>query len=309
MQLIRHLPEHADAPVALAIGNFDGLHLGHRAVIEAMARAAEANNLMPAVLTFEPHPRRFFGRAEHAFRLERLGTKLQRLREAGVARVFMPRFDAAFAGLSPEAFLNDVLLRQLGVRAVVTGENFAFGAKRAGDMNSLRLWGKETGVETIAVPPVMVGGEICSSSAIREALAAGDVARARRFLGRDYTLSGSVVHGDGRGKTIGFATANIALPSHLKHPAQGVYAVQAHVRGQRYDGVANFGVKPTLHANAAPAFEAHLFGVAEDFYGAHMEVALIARIRAEKKFGSLDALVAQIGEDCAAAKRVLGCTA
>ncbi len=306
MQLIRHLPTEHDAPTAVAIGNFDGLHLGHRAVMDAMLRAAEAKNVIPAVLTFEPHPRRFFGRAEHAFRLERLGTKLQRLREAGVARVFMPRFNAAFAALRAEAFLEEVLLKQIGARVVVTGENFAFGAKRAGDSAMLRAWGKENDVEIITAPPVMVAGEVCSSSAIREALAAGDMARAAHLLGRDYTLSGTVVHGDGRGKTIGFATANVALPSHLKHPAQGVYAVRATVRGARYDGVANFGVKPTLHANAAPTFEVHLFNVAADFYGAHMDVVLIARIRAEKKFDSLDALIAQIGEDCEAAKRVLG---
>ncbi len=229
MKLIRRLPEASDAATAVAIGNFDGLHLGHQAVIAAMRRAAEAHGFIPSVLTFEPHPRRFFAPASPAFRLERLRVKLARLRDAGVERVYMPKFNAPFAALTAQAFLQEVLARQLGARAVITGENFAFGKDRSGDIATLRAWGSAHGVEIIAVPPVRFGEAICSSSAIRAELAVGDVVAAKHLLGRPYQLTGRVVHGDGRGRTIGFPTANVSLPPTLKLPAYGVYAVRVEI--------------------------------------------------------------------------------
>ena len=305
MQLIRHLPASADRPTAVAIGNFDGLHLGHKAVIDAMVTAAHVQGLVPSVLTFEPHPRRFFGRAEGAFRIERLGTKLARLEHASVARVYMPRFDAAFAALQAEAFLEDVLGRALGAKVVVTGEDFAFGKGRTGSVASLKAWGAARGVEVLSIPAVVVNGTTCSSSAIRAALTIGDMARAAQVLGRDYALSGSVVHGDGRGAKLGFATANVALPPLLKHPMRGVYAVQALVRGVLYNGVANLGLRPTVGDQTLESLEVHLFDQSEDIYGARMDVRFIAKIRDEKKFDGLDALVAQIAHDCVAAKAIV----
>lgn len=305
MQLIRHLPERGDKPTAIAIGNFDGMHRGHQAVVQACVLAAQGKGLVPSVLTFEPHPRRFFGKAEPAFRIERLGVKLQRLTQASIARVYMPRFDASFAGLSADQFLNDVLGRSLQAKVVVTGADFAFGKGRAGTIETLRAWGVANGVEIIAVPPVVDQGTICSSTAIRDALTQGDMRRIAAILGRDYALVGTVVHGDGRGAGLGFPTANIALPSLLKHPAHGVYAIRGWVRGVPYDGVANLGVKPTVSAANTPTLEVHLFDEMGNIYGQHMEVHFIEKLRDEQKFESLDALITQIAHDCVAAKAVL----
>lgn len=305
MQLIRQLPAFADRPTAVAIGNFDGLHLGHQAVIAAMAQAAQAKDLVPSVLTFEPHPRRFFAPTSPPFRIERLGFKLKRLQQDGVARVYMPRFTRAFAGLSAEAFLEEVLGRQLGARAVITGENFAFGRDRTGDAALLRHWGEAQGVQVMAVPPVKLGEVICSSSAIRAALATGDVRAARHLLGRPYGLSGRVVHGDARGRTIGYPTANIRLPAELKLPAYGVYAVRVLLDGVAYAGVANLGVKPTVAVDNRPVLEVHLFDVMQDMYGKRLDVMLVDYLRPEQKFDGLPALVAHIQADAAEARKRL----
>lgn len=315
MQLIRHLPSTSDRPTAVAIGNFDGLHLGHQAVIAAMAGAAQAQDLVPSVLTFEPHPRRFFAPTTPAFRIERLATKLRRLRDDRVARVYMPPFNAQFSALTAEAFLQDVLKRRLGARVVVTGENFAFGKDRGGDIRTLRAWGEKEGVEIIAVPPVKLGEAICSSSAIRAALANGDVTAARHLLGRPYSVTGRIVHGDGRGKGIGFPTLNIAQPPGMKPMAYGVYAVRVRIGEERdaqvpsaarhFEGVANFGVKPTVSVDNRPVLEVHLFDVMQDFYGRQAEVVFVDYLRPETKFDGMDALVAQIRLDCKQAKQRL----
>lgn len=306
MQLIRHLPLTHDRPTAVAIGNFDGLHLGHRAVIEAMQAAAKARGAVPSVLTFEPHPRRLFAPSAPSFRLESLAVKLARLRAAGVERCYMPRFDAAFAGLSADRFLEEVLKQSLGACAVVTGENFAFGHKRGGDVHYLCRWGVAEGVAISTVPPVVQAGEICSSSAVRAAVMGGDMAQSARLLGREYTLAGRVVHGDARGREMGYPTANLALSPGLVRPAYGIYAVWVRVDGEVYPGAASFGVRPTVYAAGAELFEVHLLDTARDLYGKKLEVALVARLRGEEKFDSLEALIAQIDVDCMEAKRVLG---
>lgn len=327
MQLIRRLPDVSDVATAVAIGNFDGLHLGHQAVLDAMRRAAETNGFIPSVLTFEPHPRRFFAPASPPFRLERLHTKLARLRDAGVERVYMPPFNKEFAALHAEAFLEEVLAKRLGARAVITGENFAFGKDRGGDINTLRVWGEKRGIEIIAVPPVQFGEAICSSSAIRAELAVGDVAAAGHLLGRPYQLSGRVVHGDGRGKTIGFPTANVRLAPGLKLPAFGVYAVRVlcgditptppdacaaardvtlrEAKNTILLGVANLGIKPTITVNNLPTLEIYLFDVLQDLYGKTLIVDFEMYIRPERKFDGLDALKKQIATDCVAAKKFL----
>jgi riboflavin kinase/FMN adenylyltransferase len=305
MQLIRHLPEKSDRASAVAIGNFDGLHRGHQAVIAAMTLAATAEKLVPSVLTFEPHPRRFFAAHMPAFRLEKLAVKLRRLRAAGVERLAMPHFNAAFAGMEAQVFLDEVLGRQLGARVVVTGENFAFGKNRGGDSSLLRAWGATHGVNIITVPSLLADGVACSSSGVRQAIGAGDMALAKLLLGRFYALEGRVQHGDGRGAQLGFATANIALPAFLKLPAHGVYAVRATIRGVAYDAVANLGVRPTVGGQTHPSLEVHLFDYAGVLYGERMEVAFVQKLRDEKRFDSLGALTAQIAGDCAAAKIAL----
>jgi len=305
MKLIRHLPAHADAATAVAIGNFDGLHLGHQAVLAAMARAAQANGLVPSVLTFEPHPRRFFAPASPPFRIERLSTKLRRLREASVERVYMPRFNKAFSSLTAEQFLDEVLGTQLGAKAVITGENFAFGKDRGGDIHTLRAWGQRNGVEIVAVPPVRFGEAICSSSAIRAALAAGDVVAAKHLLGRFYGLEGRVVHGEGKGRELGYPTANISLPPTLKLPAYGIYAVRVTIDGRPFDGAASLGIKPTMGVYNRPTLEVYVFDLERDLYGKTLVLTFVDYLRAEKRFSGIDTLVEQIRADCETARTIL----
>lgn len=306
MHLIRHLPDVAAAASAVAIGNFDGLHRGHIAVISAMRDAALAKGLAPTVLTFEPHPRVFFKPDAPVFRIARLRDKLAGLRELGVKQTVMPRFNAAFAQISAEDFLDRVLAKQLGAKVVVTGENFAFGHKRGGDSEMLKAWGLKHNIEVVTILPIRVGGEICSSSAIRSAIASGDVAHAATLLGHGYIISGTVVHGDGRGRTIGFPTANISLPPSLLLPAYGVYAVRATLDGVQMEGVANLGVRPTVAVDNQTALEVHLFDTRQEIYGKKLSVQLVDKLRDEMKFDGLAALTAQIKKDCEMARDVLG---
>jgi riboflavin kinase/FMN adenylyltransferase len=306
MQLIRNLDAATDAaPTAVAIGNFDGLHRGHAQVIEAMLKLAEANSLIPSVLTFEPHPRRYFAPDAPVFRLEMLKQKLARLREWGVKRVYMPRFNAAFAAQSAEVFLQTVLQQQLNARAIVTGENFAFGAKRGGNAQQLIDWGASHGIAVQTLAAVKIGEIVCSSSAVRTALTQGDTAQVQTLLGRAYRLTGRVMHGDARGRQLGFPTANIALSPGLKLPAYGVYAVRMHLDGEVYPGVANLGVRPTFGGASAPRLEVHLFDFDRDIYGATVAAELLQHLRGEQKFDSLDTLKTQIASDCEAARSVV----
>lgn len=305
MHLIRHLPATHNSATAVAIGNFDGVHLGHLAVIGAMQEAANAQGLVPSVLTFEPHPRRFFAKDIAPFRIERVRDKLARLRDVGIERAYMPRFDGHFAAMPAEEFLDRVLLKQLGAKAVVTGENFAFGHKRRGDSAMLKNWGNTHGVHVITVPPVKNDGEICSSSAIRTAITSGNVAHAGKLLGRAYRLSGRVVHGQARGRTIGFPTANVALSPELITPAFGVYAVRATVGKTTFDGVANFGIRPTVAVDKKPVLEVYLFDTLQEIYGKKLHVDFVDKLRDEMKFDGVDALKNQIAKDCAAARLAL----
>lgn len=298
MQLIRH-PERFDAPLsAVAIGNFDGLHRGHREVLRVMQEAASAHTLAPSVLTFEPHPRRVFAPQAPHFRIEPLAQKLRRLRALGVAQVFMPRFTRDFAALSAEQFLDDVLGRQLNARAVVTGEDFAFGKGRAGDVALLKRWGAAQGVAVHTVPALMAEGEVCSSSTVRHALGEGDVAHACALLGHPYRLEGRVMHGDKRGRTLGVPTANIALPPGLRLPRYGIYACWAFVDGVRYMGAASLGVRPTIGGQERPSLEVHLLDFAGEIYGQRVAVDFLHWVRGEEKFDSLDALTDAMQRDC-----------
>ncbi len=302
MQLIRQLPTTSARPSAVAIGNFDGLHCGHQSVIAAMKQVAQREGLLASALTFEPHPRRFFAPNVAAFRIERLRDKMARLRAAGVEQLVMPRFNHALATLPAEDFLEEMLGKQLGAKAVVTGENFAFGHKRRGDRAMLMAWGDARGVEIITLPPVMVDSQLCSSSAIRMALTQGDMAAANRLLGRPYTMTGRVVHGEKRGRTLGFATANLPLAQGVLAPAYGVYAIRAEIEGATYAGVANLGMRPTIGSYKQPLVEAHLFDTMQEIYGKMMKLSLLHFLRPEKKFEGLDALRAQIAIDSAAAR-------
>lgn len=305
MHLIRHLPAAADCATAVAIGNFDGLHRGHVAVLEAMKQAASGGALVPSVLTFSPHPRRFFAPGGPPFALMRLHDKLASFRAHGVARVYMPRFNAAFAAIRAEDFLDGVLKTRLGARVVVTGEDFAFGHKRTGGSAMLTDWGKKHNIEIIMMPPVRVNATVCSSSAIRAAIRAGDVAQAAQLLGQPYHVTGRVVHGQGRGRTIGYPTANLALSPDLMLPARGVYAVRARLGDTQVDGVANIGIRPTVSVDNALSVEVYLFDSVLDIYGKKLTVSLVDKIRDEQKFADVSALTAQIARDVTAARRIL----
>jgi riboflavin kinase / FMN adenylyltransferase len=288
---------------AVALGNFDGVHRGHQALIERTAEEAKVLNAPVVALTFEPHPRRFFVPDTGPFRLTLPPAKLRLLEQYGVQAVLAQRFDQAFADLSPDAFIDDVLLEGLGARHVVCGYDFTFGTRRGGNVEMLREKGRRKGFGVTVLDPVMREGEIYSSTRIREALRAGWLSEASDLLGHSWEIEGAVELGDQRGRTIGFPTANVALGEHLR-PRFGVYAVRVLLDGQWRNAVANLGRRPTF-GKLKENFEVHLFDFSGDLYGKVLRVALIEFIRPEMKFGGLDQLKAQIAADGEAARRLL----
>ncbi len=292
----------------VALGNFDGVHRGHQALL-AQAREQAASLGAPVVaFTFEPHPRGFFVPDTGPFRLTLLPAKTRLLAQHGAQAVLAQRFEAAFADLPASSFIEDVLLSGLGARHVVCGYDFTFGARRSGNVEMLRAEGARRGFGVTVVDPVTHEGEIYSSTRIREALRHGWAREAAGLLGHDWEIEGTVELGDQRGRTIGFPTANVALGEHLR-PRFGVYAVRALVDGQESEGwrngVANLGKRPTF-GKLQENFEVHLFDFTGDLYGKVLRVALVDFIRAEMKFPGLDALKAQIAADGQAARVKLG---
>ena len=291
----------------VALGNFDGVHRGHQTLIAEAARQAGALGAPLVALTFEPHPRGFFVPDTGPFRLTLARAKRRLLADYGVQAVLAQHFDAGFAALSADAFLDEVLVKGLGTRHVVCGYDFTFGARRGGNVERLRAEGAARRVGVTVLEPVMREGEIYSSTRIREALRAGMVKEAAELLGHPWEIEGTVELGDQRGRTIGFPTANVALGEHLR-PRFGVYAVRVVVEGDESQGwrdaVANLGKRPTF-GKLQENFEVHLFDFAGDLYGKTLRVALVDFIRPEMKFAGLDALKAQIAADGAAARRIL----
>lgn len=288
---------------AVALGNFDGVHRGHQALIEQAAGEAKKLGAPLVALTFEPHPRRFFVADTGPFRLTLPRAKTRLLAQYGVQAELAQRFDADFAALSGEAFVDDVLLKGLGARHVVCGYDFTFGARRGGNVEKLRKFGQSRGFGVTVLDPVMREGEIYSSTRIREALRAGMAREATELLGHPWEIEGVVETGDQRGRTIGFPTANVELGEHLR-PRFGVYAVRALVDGVWRDAVANLGKRPTV-GKLKENFEVHLFDFAGDLYGKVLRVQLLDFIRPEMKFAGLDQLKAQIAADGEAAKTLL----
>lgn len=296
---------HALPPASgtvVAIGNFDGVHVGHRAVLARTGALAGEVGAAPWVYTFDPAPTAVVAPSRHQPRITTLTTRLRRLKDAGAEAVVVERFDAAFAAVPAETFAKEILGEHLRARALVVGHDFRFGAGRAGDADALRAW--LPGVQVVSVDAVEVDGTPVSSSRLRRVLASGDVAMAARLLGERSTLGGVVVTGDQRGRTIGVPTANVVVEEELR-PARGVYAGWATVPGGRFAAVANLGVRPTVDGERE-SFEVHLLDFAGDLYGARLELAFVARLRDERRFSGLDALRAQIAEDIAAAR---GCLA
>ncbi|MFC2250254.1 bifunctional riboflavin kinase/FAD synthetase [Labrys portucalensis] len=302
------LPAHL-AGAAIAIGNFDGVHRGHLAVIdaaEALARGSQPgphHRSRPAVaLSFEPHPRSLFRPDEPLFRLTPPALKARLLQKAGLDALVTLTFDRALAGMTAEEFLEELVVRRLGAHAVAVGYDFHFGKDRRGTPEFLVQHGRALGLDIAIVAPTRESGEAVSSSAIRRALAAGDITRANRLLGHEWSVLGTVVHGEKRGRELGFPTANMALDPQCGL-ALGIYAVRAVIDGIVHAGVASFGRRPTFD-NGPPLLETFVFDYAGDLYGKEIEVAFVGYIRGEQKFGSIEALVARMNEDSRIARQM-----
>ncbi|GHU28299.1 riboflavin biosynthesis protein [Betaproteobacteria bacterium] len=288
---------------ALTIGNFDGVHRGHRALLERLRELAEREGLSPAVLTFEPHPREFFSPQAAPARLSTLREKLEMLAEEGVALACVARFNAAFAALSASEFIERVLVGALKTRRLIIGDDFCFGAQREGSFATLLEAGERHGFGVERMESVTVDGERASSSAVRAALAAGEMQHAARLLGRPYAIDGRVVHGDQLGRSLGFATANIRI-RHDNPPLSGVFAVEAHgLNDGPRRGVANIGLRPSANKLTRPLLEVHFFDFYADIYGAHLNVRFEHKLRGEKHFPSFTALQEQIARDVESARQ------
>ncbi|SKB83024.1 bifunctional riboflavin kinase/FAD synthetase [Luteibacter sp. 22Crub2.1] len=290
----------------VAIGAFDGLHLGHQAILAEVRTRAEAKGLTPAVISFEPLPRAFFSK-EPVPRLSGVREKAEGMTAAGIAELLSLRFDEALTQMSAEDFVRRVIVGRLAAREVWVGEDFRFGHRRGGDFALLRSMGDELGFTAHAVSPVMVEGERVSSSKVRTLLAESRFADAATLLGRPFIIEGHVEHGKQLGRTLGYPTANVHLPERVS-PVRGIFAVRIGV-GEgpcSWPGVASLGVRPTVNEVAEPLLEAHLFDFSGDLYGMRIAVEFVRKLRDEEKFGGLDALIAQMRQDEIAARQALG---
>ncbi|MDR0703162.1 MAG: bifunctional riboflavin kinase/FAD synthetase [Azoarcus sp.] len=300
MQVLRGFSDPAGRPCVLTIGNFDGLHQGHRALLGLLVDEARARGLPAVALTFEPHPREVFAPGDAPARLTSLREKLPLLAASGVDRVHVQRFDARFARLDATAFVDAVLVRGLRARHLLIGDDFRFGERRAGDFAMLQAAGQEHGFSVEAMPTLAVAGERASSSAVREALEAGDLDHAARLLGRSYAITGRVAHGERIGRRIGFPTLNLPLRNR-RPPVSGVFAVAVEgLEAKRLPGVANIGRRPTVGGDLR--LEVHLLDWEGDCYGARVRAVFLHKLREEMRFASLDTLKAQIRRDVLAAR-------
>jgi riboflavin kinase/FMN adenylyltransferase len=287
----------------VALGNFDGFHLGHQAVVGRAVERARADGRPALVATFDPHPVRFFKPDLPPFRLTSLDQRQRLFAAAGADAMLVFRFDGALASLSAEQFVADRLVGLIGAAGVATGEDFTFGKGRGGNVEVMQRLGAEHGLSVDAVAPVLGDGEPVSSSRIREALQAGDCDTAARLLTRPFAIEGTVEHGDKRGRTIGYPTANVQLGKYLR-PRYGIYAVRGRLPdGRVLMGAANLGLRPMFEPREL--LEAHFFDFSGDLYGQIIEVELISFIRPEAKFDGLEALTVQMEKDCAEARRRL----
>lgn len=307
MKLFRDLPhsEHVSKGVALTIGNFDGIHLGHQALLATTIQAAKERGLIPAAMTFEPHPREFFDPGTAPARLSSLREKVEYLSAAGVEHLYVCRFNKLFAGQSPEAFI-EVLQRRLQCRWLLVGDDFRFGARRSGDVALLRSEGARRGFEVVTLDNIEFEGLRISSTAVRDALTAGDFALVHGLLGRPYAMSGHVLHGRKLGRTLGFPTANVSL-ARRKPALTGVFAVKCsgiHARGLEgvATGVASLGTNPAVKSDGRHSLEVFLFDFSADLYGNRISVEFCTKLRDEAHYSSLDALARQIQRDCDAAR-------
>jgi riboflavin kinase/FMN adenylyltransferase len=307
VQVNRGIPTQAEKPVALVIGNFDGVHLGHQAMLSRLKETSKRLNLASCVMTFEPHPREFFAPDQAPTRLTSLREKLELLAEYGVDQVQICRFNYDFAKIGAKEFVAHILQQGLAAQWVLVGDDFRFGARRAGDLAMLRSLSSSYGFEVEEMSTYNVDGIRVSSTAVRKALSSDDLGLARRLLGRPYSISGKVVNGDKLGRRIGFPTANMQL-RHNRPPLSGIFAVE--VRGaldtspqQVTRGVASLGVRPTVHEDGKPVLEVHLFDFNQEIYGQHLRMDFLHKLRDEEKYSDLDTLIRQIRLDVENAKK------
>jgi len=294
----------ADRGCVAAIGNFDGVHLGHQSIVAALKNRGLEQGLPTAVVCFEPHPKEFFAPAAAPARLMRMRDKAERLAGLGVHEMRVLRFDAELSGWTAEVFIERVLLRALGVRRVVIGEGFRFGRDRGGDVGTLRRHGADRGFAVDEQPPFRVGRRPASSTRVREALAAGNLDEANAVLGRAFRMSGRVVAGEKLGRQLGFPTANLRLHRRVS-PVAGIFAVRAS--GERFEnraGVASVGTRPTLGGREW-LLETHVFDFDGELYGERLDVDFVARLRDEFQFPDLESLVAQMKDDARRARELL----
>jgi riboflavin kinase/FMN adenylyltransferase len=295
-----------DTPSVIAPGNHDGVHLGHRALIEAALDCAKIRGLRTVALTFDPHPTQVLSPSRVPPLLTTIERRTELLRLAGADQVVVQPFGRDFASLTPEQFLRTSVIDRLRAKALVVGPDFGFGSKRSGNIDTLRQMGEKYGFDVTVVQPVVVAGQQVSSSAIRQAIAEGDLPRATLLLGRLHEVTGEVVAGCGRGKQLGVPTANLR-PDPVMQPPDGVYAVAARMlqpeAGERLMGVANIGVRPTF--DAGRSLEVHLFDFDGDLYGARVRIGFVQKLRGEKSFQGAEQLRAQIETDAQNARQVL----
>lgn len=306
LKLARNIagPCLAPAGSVLAIGAFDGLHRGHRALLARVVARARATGQVPAVVSFEPLPRAFFSRTPMP-RLSSLREKLQGLRVAGIEVLLLLRFNAALAAMSAEDFVREVLVARMGAREIWVGGDFRFGHRRAGDVDLLRKLASPLNFEVRVLDAVPAAdGERVSASRVRALLAAGDFDAAGRLLDRPFTMAGRVVRGERLGRKLGYPTANLRLGARVA-PVTGIFAVRVRVGDRWWPGAASLGTRPSVAGNGEPLLEAHLFGFDGDLYGQRIEVEFVAKLRDEERFADLDALRAQMDRDAAQARHIL----
>ena len=301
MQILRGLSSPDSFPIALTIGNFDGVHLGHQALLKQLMVLASARNLQAAVLVFEPHPREFFTPQQAPARLTNLREKLDCFEQLGLDRVYVCHFDEVLAQTSAFDFVS-ILNTQLHAKFVLIGDDFRFGSGRAGDFELMQQRGTALGFEVQAMESICEQSIRVSSTAVRQALQQGDLKFAECLLGRHYSMSGRVEHGQRLGRQLGYPTANIQL-KHNRPPLTGVFAVQMKIEaGDWLNGVASLGVRPTVEENGKPILEVHLFDFSADIYEQHVQVAFLHKLRDEMKFDGLESLKRQIAADAAQAR-------
>jgi riboflavin kinase/FMN adenylyltransferase len=307
MEILRSIPELANlrGPIFLAIGVFDGVHRGHQAVISTSAQHARAANGTPVVVTFDPHPMKVLRPEKAPHLLTATQHKIKLIRTLGVQHLLVIKFNKSFAATAPEDFVQQLVTHSKPLREICVGHEWSFGKGRRGNLALLRKLGAQFDFGVVGIPAVTLGnGELVSSTAIRHAIEAGDLAKAAEMLGRDYTILGTVVRGENLGKKIGFPTANLSAHSE-QFPPNGVYFAQATLNGIDYPGVVNLGYRPTVSSDKAErVLEIYLLDFDHDIYGRDIEVRFVQYLRPEQKFANLDALVGQIELDVQQARKL-----